>query len=316
MPALPPAMPLLRRLARLAAALPCALALTAPGAARAQALQAPPAVEDLRHALFDAEWQPVRALRDEPAYTARLVGYRSAGLSVRAMVATPRQPAPPSGYPVLVACRGFHPQPSRYGIGADGVDARPGDYYRRIPALYAARGFVVLVPDYRGHSDSEGAAYTGRRDSSAFYAHDVLAALPGLRRLPGVDLGRVYLWGHSLGAEVALRVLLASELFAAATLWSSVDSSGLAPQLDPLQHLGQLGVAVLVHHARGDATTPHSNSERLAAALARHGRLQQFHSYAGEQHLFEGEALELAVDRDTSFLLSRPSRPAAPAARS
>ena len=72
------------------------------------------------------------------------------------MVAVPQTDRPPSGFPVLIANHGTHPDPPRYGYTGDGVDSRPGDYYRPIPELFTAQGFLVVMPDYRGHNDSEG----------------------------------------------------------------------------------------------------------------------------------------------------------------
>lgn len=167
----------------------------------------------------------VRPIDGAPTYRASLVAYTHGGLRLQALVAEPLIPAPPAGFPVLLANHGFHPDPPRYGITREGRDWRPGDYYRPVPQAYAAAGFVVVMPDYRGHSDSTGREYTGSLLSSAWYTEDVLvllAALPGLAPSVPVDLANVFLWGHSLGGEVTLRALLAAPAVRGAALWSTV----------------------------------------------------------------------------------------------
>ena len=63
-----------------------------------------------------------------------------------------------------------------------------------------AQGWHVLLPDARGH---------GRSDDEAFmslprFAEDIEAALDWLRQQPGVDITRLAVIGHSVGAGAAL----------------------------------------------------------------------------------------------------------------
>jgi dipeptidyl aminopeptidase/acylaminoacyl peptidase len=160
----------------------------------------------------------------------RLVSWQVDGLRQYALVAVPRGPRPPAGFPVLVANHGTHPDPPRYGFTAAGVDSRPGDYYRPVPASYAAAGFLVVMPDYRGHNASEGAVHARGHLAAAYFAADVLSLLAGLRDLPEADTDNVFLWGHSLGGDVTLRALLALPRVTgvrvrAAAIWSTVGGS-------------------------------------------------------------------------------------------
>jgi hypothetical protein len=45
------------------------------------------------------------------------------------MVAVPNSAIPENGFPVVIANHGYVPDPARYGITAEGIDSRPGDYY-------------------------------------------------------------------------------------------------------------------------------------------------------------------------------------------
>jgi dipeptidyl aminopeptidase/acylaminoacyl peptidase len=290
-------------------------------------------------------------LSDGPGFTASLVAYRSSALNVFALVATPTTPAPPSGFPVLIANHGTHPDPPRYGFTPAGVDSRPGDYYRPIPELFVRRGFLVVMPDYRGHNSSEGVEFARGFLASGYYTEDVLALLPGLRDIPHADVDNVFMWGHSLGGEVTLRALLATDRIRAASLWSSVggdiwdqayhysrykdreapDGSGIekariqdlkkdiaalgAPYdwaaREPLRYLKFLRTPLVLHHSIGDTGAKYEWSERLAKELYMAGADYQFYTYAGGDHFFQGQVREQAVERDVEFFRGQ-MRPTAP----
>lgn len=301
---------------------------------------APLSIEALRALKAGATLHVVRPLEEGPSFTAQLVSYRSGTFTVHAIVATPKSSPPARGFPVLVANHGTHPDPPRYGIGASGVDARPGDYYRPIPGLYASRGFIVVMPDYRGHNTSEGVEFARGFLASAYFTEDVLALVNALSGLRHANLDSVFMWGHSLGGEVTLRALVATGRVRGAALWSSVggeiwdqayyysrhkareaiDGSDVAkPQLDrleediaalgapydwqarePLRHLHLLRTPLILHHAIGDTGASYAWSERLAAQLAAAGLPYVFHSYPGTEHFFQGQAQQGAADRDVA----------------
>ena len=166
-----------------------------------------------------------RTIEGGPSFDAYLVSYPSSGLTVYALVAVPKHLSAASKLPVIVANHGFHPDPPAYGRTAAGVDHRPGDYYRPVPEMYSRAGFIVVMPDYRGHNISEGGEYAHGLLAPAYYAQDALALLSGLESLPRIDPENIFAWGHSMGGEVTLRVLLASDKIKAASLWSSVGGS-------------------------------------------------------------------------------------------
>jgi dipeptidyl aminopeptidase/acylaminoacyl peptidase len=188
----------------------------------AWSLPAPPTIDALRARKFTNALRFERALDAGTSFTAYLVSYECSGLRLFAYVAVPRSDMPAGGYPVLVANHGTHPNPPRYGYTAAGVDSRPGDYYRSIPELFTARGFLVVMPDYRGHNSSEGGEYAKGFLASNYYAEDVLALLAALPTLERADVRNVFMWGHSLGGEVTLKALLATDRVRGASLWSTV----------------------------------------------------------------------------------------------
>ncbi len=304
----------------------------------------PLSIEEMRAREHVTRLEPVRSLIGGPGFDARLVSYLSSGLKIHALVATPRTGRPESGFPVLVANHGHHPDPPRYGITAQGLDARPGDYYRRIPELYASLGFLVVMPDYRGHGESEGLEFTEGMLESLYYTEDVLALLPELADLSDADPENLFMWGHSMGGEVTLRALLATDRVRGASLWSSVggelwdqafyysryeddlapDSGRVPKQVvdglkrdiaaldgpfdwrgsEPLRHLHYLTTPLILHHALGDRGAPYEWSARLAKELYLRSVRYEFYSYPGKDHLFRGTSLEEAAERDAAFFRS------------
>ncbi len=332
----------------------CGLSSTGPRLARsaptpdesrkAPAMRPPLSIDVLRATRFSVALKYVRKLEDGAGFTADLVSYRSAGLTVYAMVATPRSEPPPKGFPLIVANHGTHPNPPKYGITADGIDSRPGDYYRPIPELYTQQGFIVVMPDYRGHNISEGVEFTRGFLANSYYTEDVLALLSGLSEVRNADLDRVFMWGHSLGGEVSLRTLLATNQVKGASLWSTVGGdvwdqayhysrykdqgspdSSETPKVsvdqlrmditrlgvpydwasrEPLRHLGALKTPLIIHHSIDDGSAAYKWSVQLAKELYLLGRPYRFYSYPGSDHFFGADARQLAVERDVAFFKS------------
>lgn len=218
------------------------------------------------------------------------------GLVQYALLLWPDGEAPAAGWPLLLLNHGYHPNPPDYGRNARGENDRPGDYYRELAQTFVDHGIVVLVPDYRGHNDSEGLPFTEREDAPLHYACDAVAAFRSLHSLAGIDRSRRYILGHSMGSLVTLAALAELEgEVAAASLWSS----------SALPHDGVTGAGlelpVLIQHARGDQTTPARSSEAIARELRSGGATVELQLYDGDDHLFSGEQFRQAVALDLAW---------------
>ncbi len=304
----------------------------------------PLSIEAMRADRHTATLTFERALGDGPSFSAYLVSYRSSGLKVYAMVAVPNTPKPKAGYPVLVANHGFVPTPENYGITAEGIDSRPGDYYRDVPDIYAREGFLVVMPDYRGHNISEGFDFTTGFLATNYYTLDILALLSALPGLDDADLDKLFMWGHSLGGELALRTLLVDGSIRGASLWSPVGGSlreqayhyswydstddtdrhdkskarmdELSRDIDKLgfrydpdssepgQFLHFLNSPILLHHAKDEGEVPYIWSELLATKLELQDKTYTFYSYQSDNHFFKNELQAIAVARDVKFFRS------------
>lgn len=249
--------------------------------ALAYEMKPPKSIDGLRTSVPTPLLIRERDLAAGEGFTAYLVSYVSEGLKLYAMISIPTGNRPQRGFPVVVANHGTHSNPPRYGYSEDGRDLRPGDYYRSIPLLFSTRGFIVVMPDYRGHNISAGAEYVGGRLSPAYYAEDVVALLATLPQIENADVCNVFMWGHSMGCEVSLRALLASPAIRAASLWSTIridickraeycekrNSSRLVQRLrkesDALDQpliankidLADLSAVLNIHHAVDDQST-------------------------------------------------------------
>jgi len=210
------------------------------------------------------------------------------------MVAVPESPPPDGGYPVVIANHGYVPDPRLYGITSEGVDSRPGDYYRAVPGMFASRGFLTLIPDYRGHNISEGFEYIDpqNEDSVGYYAEDVVSLMASLDQLEDADTRNVFMWSHSMGGIVSMRALLATDVVRASSFWATMNVDAYRDQL------AEIDGPVNVQHSIDDQATPHENSKSLAAGLADAGLLAGLSIYPDDAHLFAGDIRESAIETD------------------
>lgn len=289
----------------------------------------------------------VRHVRFNPSVAGErreVVSFQSDGLRQFALILWPAGEQPAKGWPVLLFNHGYHPNPPDYGRIVSGENSRPGDYYRGVAQAFADSGYLVVVPDYRGHNDSDGAEFTSRALADHWYTRDAIAAYFGSVSLEGIDPRRVYMLGHSMGGPITQRALLVlGDKIRAASVWSGsserlqvsllvrdLGKSGgndtldiEKPGLDELtqelallggevsyedltarKHIGELRVPLVIHHSRGDGSTPANGSLDLAARLYIANREYQLFMYDSNDHLFSGDDFKQAVERDLQWFES------------
>ncbi|MGB0879983.1 MAG: alpha/beta hydrolase family protein [Polaribacter sp.] len=168
-----------------------------------------------------------KKLENTGNFNSELISYLSDSLKVYALVTIPKSEKPKNGYPILIFGHGFHPEPKKYGISTKtGKNWRPGDYYRGIPKAYAKNGYLVVTPDYRGHNISEGFQFTQTSYlASSYYTIDVLNLISTIKEIKNTDVDNIFYIGHSMGGDVGLKTLLATNKIKAASIWSGVSAS-------------------------------------------------------------------------------------------
>jgi uncharacterized protein len=151
-------------------------------------------------------------------------------------------------------------------------------------AWLPARGYNVLMLDYRGFGKSEG------KPTLDGIVEDSMAALAHLRTRADVDRDRLVVFGQSLGGATALRMLARD---AAGVRLAIIDSSfpsyrgiardatagsAMAPlaslaaaalpaaDKDPVTALKSIRVPLIFVHGTRDSVIPHANSDALHAA--------------------------------------------------
>jgi uncharacterized protein len=117
------------------------------------------------------------------------------------LMITPQTPAPPKGYPVIILLHGYI-TPRRYKTATD---------YLAESLFYASHGFLVVKPDLRGQGDSINQGFADSAYYSMSYNTDVLSLVSALRQSSYVDKSSINLWGHSMGAYIALRAAVLSK---------------------------------------------------------------------------------------------------------
>ena len=234
------------------------------------------------------------------------------GLIQYALLLQPSDGIPVSGWPVIIFNHGFHPEPHNNGRRTlDGVSDRPGDYYRQVPQALARQGFLVVVPDYRGHNDSSGAEFTLQETSPRWYVRDVLGLIEALQNDARANMDHLFMLGHSMGAEVTLYAAAAlGDQLKGASIWSVYVPivAKMSPQYTEVGAVSQteqiynpINSPINIHHAKDDATTAFEGSVMIANQLKQLGKTGKLYSYLSENHLFTGENLQLAITRDIAF---------------
>ena len=200
---------------------------------------APISIEGLQQRTYISEMNFEVYLEDTPKYSSKLMSYTSDSLKIYVLVTIPKSQKPKNGFPILLFGHGFHPAPKKYGVSfKTGADWRPGDYYRGFPEAFAENGYVVITPDYRGHNISEGFKFTQTSYlASAYYAIDMLNLINALSGFENCNTENIFYLGHSMGGDVALKVLLATNKIKAASIWSGVSAS----VMEQVLYYGKLG---------------------------------------------------------------------------
>lgn len=247
--------------------------------------------------------------------------YESEDLEVFGLIEKPAGEAPDGGWPVIILAHGYIPPDSYSTV----------DNYRLVTRYYAAGGFIVVKPDYRGHGRSEGKG--GGPTRTIDYSIDVLNLIAGVKNIPDADSGNIFLYGHSMGGEIGLRILTVNNSLKGASLWAAVterfpentlyfirkrgaeEAAILQAQIDeqftpeeyasltPNNYLKSIDVPILVHHGTEDESVPYEWSIPFRERLDNAGVAYTFYEYPGENHNISRSFYKV-MEKDMEFFRS------------
>ncbi len=191
-----------------------------------------------------------------------------------------KPPHPHSPAPAIIIC---------HGVGANKSD------FTGLAVSLARSGYYVMLFDFRAHGESGGS-----RSSLGYHEQkDVLAALAFLQKRPGINPGRIGIYGFSMGASTAILAASRTHAFAAIVADSAFTSlkdmagsviSGFyhlpsfpflhlamlgydlyfqtsIDRIAPVKEIGKLApVPVLIIAGEGDPLIPAENGRKIFSA--------------------------------------------------
>lgn len=233
------------------------------------------------------------------------------GLREYGLMVSPASAAPTSGYPTIILLHGYL-NPDRYKTTTD---------YLAEAEFYARHGFLVVKPDLRGQGLSTKDGHPDSAYYSMAYNTDVMSLISALRKTSFVDKSNINLWGHSMGAYVALRaavlskdirnvILLSGPVdsidemylsyippsdennpYALASRTSDFAKYGTPPDnpafwhdASPINFLSNIKGTVQVHVGLSDKVVPPKFSADLKSALDKAHVKNQYYAYPGGNH--------------------------------
>jgi dienelactone hydrolase len=236
------------------------------------------------------------AVRNSPDLELLRIKYVSDGLKVVGFIYKPKNTSG-KHLPLIIWNRG--------GVGEDAKIGNENfqDIYEM--HRYAAEGFVVLASQYRGTDGGEGRDEVGGAD-----LNDVLNLVPLAKSLGYVDLDRVFMWGFSRGALMALQAVKQGlRLRAVAVVgpptdweaalrqnpnliqfarqtWPDFDArrQEITSSRSPVLWVDKVDVPLLIFNGGADAATPPAQTIVYAQKLEEAGKLYELTIYAKDDH--------------------------------
>jgi dipeptidyl aminopeptidase/acylaminoacyl peptidase len=207
-------------------------------------------------------------------------------------------------YPLVLQIHGWPQYASQAAFDTD---------YPGLSQLFAAHGYLVFEPNYRG-SDDEGNAFETAivGDTVAGPARDILAGIAAVERLGIVDKNEIAVSGWSYGGLLTAWLIghdhrwkaavagaaptdlppdyaissynVLDRYFYGAPLWSSRRAYQVYVAQSPITYAWNITTPTLIVACTGDTTVPIVHSYELYHALRERGVPVQFIAYPSSEH--------------------------------
>ncbi len=256
-------------------------------------------------------------LAQEENFTSYVFTYQSDGKTISGMANLPKGEG---RFPVIILLRGY----------ADSQNYHVGLGTERSANNLAMSGFLTLAPDFLGYG------YSDWEDkdilSARFYRPaEVLSLLSAVSSLPSADSGRIGLWGHSNGGQIALSLLEITGKAYPTSLWAPMslgfpesvlvylgteDVGNIVKEKvdkflvnnDPKkysisEYFEKIKAPFIVHQATSDELIKTEWTKSLAEKLKSNGNKVDLYLYPRENHNFNRykETGEVLRQRDLEF---------------
>ena len=263
-------------------------------------------IEQLRERKYNGgEITIEETVSDNSSYTSYIISYPSDDLTIYGRMNIPRGNGP---FPVIVLNHGY------YNLSS----YTSGDGTQTMADILAKNGYLTLASDYRNHgrSDSDGERGGHRPE----YSIDVLNLLVSVNTLEKADVNRIGMWGHSMGGEVSMRAIEATDKVKAVALWAptSADASdnhgfyggGRGQQttpdpetegISPINYLHYITAPISIHQGLVDTEVDPEWSRELRDALKAEGKQVEYFEYEGQDHNFRNLGWDEISKRTITF---------------
>ncbi|MCK4799046.1 MAG: alpha/beta fold hydrolase [Spirochaetes bacterium] len=265
-----------------------------------------------------------RSLGKKSNFESYIISYFSDGLKLYALMNIPNSKMPENGYPVVIVNHGYIP-PKKYST----IDS-----YKLVSSYFANNGFLTLKPDYRGHDNSKKGE--GGRPFNRFnYTEDVINLLYAVKNINKADTDNLFMYGHSMGGDITLRILEITDKVKAATLWSpvsimfpesllffirrggtetaksiesvikSIFKDEDYPKVSAIANINYIKAPIILHHGTDDESVPYEWSLQLTDKFDEAKIDYKFYTYKGEDHNFAKKSFYSVLKKDVEFFKSK-----------
>lgn len=243
-----------------------------------------------------------------------IVSYQSDGLKQYGLLTVPTGQKPLNGWPIILFNHGYIP-PSQYSTE---------NSYASFVNSFAAAGYIVLKPDYRGNGASEGSPV--QIYVSSDYLTDSMNALSSIKKYKDSNPQKIGVFGHSMGGNITLHELVifpdikAAEIMAGVVgdekgiinWWeqriaaksitgNDLDTYSLLQQMiadygnpdsnprywdsiDPTKYITDISAPVQIQVGTSDIAVPVYFSSFLKNELQKAGKTVKYREYPGADH--------------------------------